>query len=103
MERETHNGIEISCESLGVVGCHRQFHGETAGEVVDKVSDHLRSEHDIDLPEREVILRSSESLDAQAMVDRFMGMGYSKKALLVMRRLRELLNVRAPREDEPGV
>lgn len=103
MDRAVPDEYEISCDSLGVVGCNRRFRGQTAGEIVDKVSDHLRSEHDIDLPDREVILRTTENLDAQAAVDRFMGMGYSKRAVLVMRRLRELLNVETPTEDEPRV
>jgi len=103
MERETPDRYEISCASLGIVGCQQKFHGETAGEVIDKVSDHLRAEHDIDLPDRDVILRGSEDLGAEAIVDRFMTMGYTKRAVLVMRRLRELLNVRAPNEDEPSV
>jgi predicted small metal-binding protein len=103
MEPETPDRYEISCASLGIVGCQQQFQGETPGEVIDKVSDHLRAEHDIDLPEREVILRGSEDLGVEAVVGRFMSMGYSKRAILVMRRLRELLNVRAPSQDEPAI
>jgi hypothetical protein len=103
MERNAPEELEISCEALGVVGCTRRFRGETAGDIVDAARDHLRSEHDIDLPETEVILQSSESLDAEVFVDRFMNMGYSKRAVLVMRRLRELLNVQTPSEDEPRV
>jgi len=68
---------------------------------VEQVSEHLRSEHNIDLPESKVVLRSSDDLDTQVAIDRFMGMGYSKKAVLVMRRMRELLNVKTPAQDEP--
>lgn len=103
MDRTTPDEYEISCDALGIVGCHRTFRGETAGDVVDQVSDHLRSEHDIDLPDRDVILRSDEGIDVDAMADRILSMGYSKKAVLVMRRLRELLDVRAPEEGEPTV
>lgn len=103
MERNVPEEYEVSCEELGIVGCTRAFRGETAGEVVDKVREHLRSEHDIDVPESEVVLRSSDSLDLDVMLDQFLNMGYSKRTVLVMRRLRELLNVETPRTDEPRV
>lgn len=103
MDRNAPEKLEINCEALGIVGCKRLFRGKTAGEVVDQVREHLRSEHDISLPETEVILRTDEGLDVDAFVERFLGMGYSKKAVLIVRRLRELLNVQPAPKDEQRI
>jgi predicted small metal-binding protein len=47
---------EISCDELGIVGCDFIARGETAGDVVEQVVQHLHSEHDIDLPDADAIL-----------------------------------------------
>ena len=100
MDRQTPEEYRISCDALGIAGCTRTFCGKTAGDVVDEIRDHLRAEHSINLPDKETILRSDEDPDIVELGRRIVGRGYSEDAIMVMRRLRELLGVRDAGADE---
>ena len=68
-------------DDLGVAGCDYVASGETAEEVIDEMSAHLRDEHDVDLPDTELIL----SEDQINLAD--------DEEQLVVSRLREALNL----------
>jgi predicted small metal-binding protein len=82
---------KIKCSELGFQNCDFVAEGETAGDVVREIVEHLRSEHDIDLPDAEVILKGkmTESLFEQA----------DKATQLVITRLTEKLNIDSSPED----
>jgi predicted small metal-binding protein len=76
---------EISCDELGIVGCDFIARGETAGDVVEQVVQHLHSEHDIDLPDADAILEGRVG-DNPNVVG-------SKEEFLIIERLRESLDI----------
>ena len=59
--------IEVHGKDLGVEGCIYNASGETAEEVMKDMFDHLRKDHDIDMPPAEDILENrtmpSEAVD----------------------------------------
>jgi predicted small metal-binding protein len=80
---------EVSCSDLGVAGCNKTFRGETAADVVNQVKDHLESEHDIDLPQTEYILRDGIPIRT------LLGEQIDEGARLIVDRLRDALDIRA--------
>jgi predicted small metal-binding protein len=89
---------EIHCDELGIAGCDFVARGETAGDVVKQVVEHLRSEHEIEMPDADDILESRVR-DDPVMAD-------NKKVWLVIEKLRESLDIEpmeAPDEPKPAV
>jgi predicted small metal-binding protein len=76
----------VSGADLGIANCDFVAEGETPADVVAQMVDHLRSEHDIDMPDTETIMSDDFDLD-MLFKDRDEG------ARLVVDRLREELNV----------
>ena len=76
----------IGCNELGIKDCDFTASGETAGDVVIEVVKHLRAEHDIDMPDTDVILAGKVSQDpTKKKVD--------PAVALVVDRLIEALNI----------
>lgn len=46
----------LSMAELGIADDSTVFEAETPGELVEKVVEHLRAEHDIDMPDTDVIM-----------------------------------------------
>jgi predicted small metal-binding protein len=82
----------IKCSELGVKDCDFTVSGETAGEVVGKVVEHLRAEHDIDMPDADVILAGGVRDDPLEKLD--------PATALVIDRLKEALNIVPPESPE---
>lgn len=51
---------EIRMSDLGIAGDDAVFSGTTPGDVVEQVVGHLRSEHDVDMPDADDILAGGE-------------------------------------------
>ena len=83
----------IECIELGIKDCDFVAGGETAGDVVREVVEHLRAEHDIDMPDADVILAGEVKEDPLETID--------PAVALVVERLTEALNI-VP-VDEPGI
>ena len=89
---------EIRCEEdLGIPDCDLVVRSEVPGEIVNEVVDHLRENHDMDLPSAEAIIAGEVE---EADVD--------EKVWLVVKRLDEELNLselaaQAPPEPEVDV
>lgn len=81
--------MRITCDDLGVKGCDLVAEGETPADVVEQVVEHLRSEHDIDMPDAEGILNKS-ILEPTHIP----GAEPDKDVQLVVRRLREKLGIK---------
>ena len=60
--------VEVSCKELGIVDCTFSASGQTAGEVLEKMITHLRSEHDLDMPEAEEILSNPKKPEDLTLV-----------------------------------
>jgi predicted small metal-binding protein len=89
---------EIKCSHLGVVGCDFVARGVTAGDVVEQSVEHLRSKHDMDMPDADAILKSGVSDDPELM--------HKKDVLLVIERLRAALDIEPleePIRPEPTI
>jgi predicted small metal-binding protein len=61
--------MKIKCSELGVKDCDFVAKGETAGDVVKQVVDHLRAEHDIDMPDADTIMDGELKEEPLEMVD----------------------------------
>jgi hypothetical protein len=97
---------ELNMVDLGVANDSTVISGESPGELVEKVVDHLRSEHNIDMPDAEVIMGDSTGTpgllgvptagftSGQAAIAPI-GAGGDRDAdaQLIVQRLRELLNL----------
>jgi len=79
--------IELACTELGVEDCDFIASGETPGEVVTQFVEHLESEHDIDMPDVDSILKDKMT------TDEFLGGGFDEDAIMVVRRLQEKLGI----------
>ena len=60
--------VEVSCKELGIVDCAFSASGQTAGEVLEKMIKHLRSEHDLDMPDAEEILSNPQKPEDLTLV-----------------------------------
>jgi predicted small metal-binding protein len=76
---------KIEGSELGIKGCDFVATGETAGDVVKAVVDHLRAEHDIDMPDADVILAGELSEEPLEMAD--------PAAKVIVERLAEALDI----------
>jgi predicted small metal-binding protein len=98
---------ELNMADLGVANDSTVISGDSPGELVEKVVDHLRSEHNIDMPDADVIMGdftgapgllgvpAAGFTSGQAAVAPI-GAGGDRgdDAQLIVQRLRELLNLR---------
>lgn len=73
---------KISCKELKVEGCHHTAQAASSGAALEEMVEHLRKEHDIDLPEAEEILEGD--FDPQA---------WDESTNLLITRMREELNL----------
>jgi predicted small metal-binding protein len=76
---------EIKCSELGIEGCDFTASGEAAGDAVVEMVEHLRAEHDLDMPDAEDILAGDAGKDPFTLP--------SPAAQLATERLRESLNI----------
>jgi len=85
---------EVSCADLGVADCDYVARGEDAEAVVDDMVVHLEEEHDLDMPEPDVILDTYPDDDTfiQELAEVFAGEP-DKQTQLVLQRLRDELNL----------
>jgi predicted small metal-binding protein len=85
--------IELSGKDLGVAGCDWSASGETPADVLEQLVDHLRHEHDINLPDAETIL------EGKAIEDLLME-GADEATELIVRRIYAELDMPSP-DSEP--
>jgi predicted small metal-binding protein len=78
----------ISCSELGISDCDYTASGEAAGDLVKEVVEHLRKEHDLDMPDADVIMAGEVKEDPLDLVD--------PAVVLVVERLIEALNIVPP-------
>lgn len=60
---------EVKLSELGIEGCNFTAKGETAGDVVKIAVEHLRSDHDMDMPDAKTILTGELTKDPLEPVD----------------------------------
>lgn len=92
MSESENRELQVTCQELRVQDCDFVAHGEAPAEIVEQLTEHLRSEHGIDLPDAE------EILEGRTAADRLMEGEIDEDAALVVTRLRERLGI----EVEPG-
>lgn len=85
--------MKIKCSELGIRDCDFVARGETAGQIVKEVVEHLRTEHDIDMPDTDVILAGEVAEEPLKVVD--------EDVSLILERLTTALNIVPP--EEPNV
>lgn len=98
---------ELNMTDLGIANDSAVITGESPGELVEKVVDHLRSEHDIDMPDVDVIMGDLTGTPGLlgvpaggfnsgqgAIAPVGAGDDVDADAQLVVQRLRELLHLR---------
>jgi predicted small metal-binding protein len=83
---------EIKCSELGIKDCDFIAAGETAGDVVSQVVEHLRAEHDIGMPDADAILAGEAALERRGVLD--------GATVLVVERLTDALNIVPPKGPE---
>lgn len=84
--------MKIKCSELGIEGCDFLAEGEATGDVVKEVVEHLRAEHDIDMPDADGILAGGGVEEPLEMVD--------PAAQVVVERLTEALDIVPVEEPE---
>ena len=85
--------IELNCRDLGVADCDWTATGETPEDVVEQAVEHLKKEHNIKMPDPEVIMEgkfSDDPLNSEA----------SEEVRLVVTRMREELDI-VPTDEPP--
>ena len=80
--------VQISCSDLGIQGCNFSATGETPGQVIREVVEHVQAEHNINLPDTNTIL------DGKIQVDYFGG--NDPGAEIIVKRLIEKLDTYPP-------
>lgn len=111
----------LSMADLGIADDSAVFEAPSAGELVEQIVDHLRDEHDINMPDADVIMAGSGTTGVVGAIGTGIGSanpvttsgsappvvgvvvsdatgGLDQDADLIVRRLRELLNLRGPAE-----
>jgi predicted small metal-binding protein len=86
---------KVKCSELGILDCDFTATGETAGDVVEQVVEHLNEEHDLDMPDADMILTGKVDEGTLKML--------KPAAVLVIERLTEALNLiplRAPEKPK---
>ncbi|MHB1294036.1 MAG: DUF1059 domain-containing protein [Anaerolineae bacterium] len=84
---------EIQCADLGIAECHGVFRGETPADAIEELRKHLRAEHDIDLPEADIILKSDPNWRFKDAVDDLMRDDYDEEEIIIVERLRTMFKV----------
>ena len=84
---------KIKCSELGVRDCDFVAKGESPGEIVKEVVEHLRAEHDIDMPDTDTILAGEVGEEFTEVI--------GEEVTLIVERLTTALNVVPPEESEP--
>ena len=87
--------MTVTGRELGVADCDFEASGETAGDVVREMVDHLRSEHDIDMPDADVILAGKVSEEPLAVDE--------PGPALVVERLISKLDIMPPEDSGPEI
>jgi hypothetical protein len=82
---------KLSGEDINVSGCTYTAEGETAGEVLRATVEHLKQEHDMDLPDAGLILRNEVEEN-----------GLDHGTRLVLKRIRERLQLTDKGADQTG-
>lgn len=62
---------ELRCSELGVADCDYVARGETTGDVLEEMIDHLQDEHDVELPDAEEMIEDrvdEDELDSEARI-----------------------------------
>lgn len=77
---------ELACTDLGIRDCDWVARGETAGDVVEEAVQHLRTKHNIKLPDAETIMEGDFFEDP-------IGGTPDPAAATIVRRLQEALNL----------
>ena len=109
----------LSMADLGIANDYTVLEADSPGELVEKVVDHLRDEHDINMPDADAIMAGTGTVGGIGAVgagagsvnpvstsggtpsvigvvgNTFTG-GLDKEAELIVRRLQELLDLRGP-------
>ena len=80
--------MKVSCKELGIEGCDYSAKGKTAGDVVEKMVEHLHDQHDIRMPDAEVIMQGEVIEDPIDVIE--------PDTALVVQRLKETLNIEPP-------
>jgi hypothetical protein len=110
---------QLSMADLGIANDSTVLEAPSAGELVEKIVDYLRSEHDINMPDADYIMAGSGASGVVGAIGAGVGStnpvttsgsnppvvgavvsdatgGLDQEADLIVRRLRELLNLRPP-------
>ncbi len=58
---------KLSMEDLGIANDSTILEADSPGELVEKVVEHLRAEHDIDMPDADVIMGGTSSVTTVAV------------------------------------
>ncbi len=78
-------GKRIGCNNLGIANCEFSVEGQVAEDVAKEMVDHLRTKHNVDLPDTEDILAGDFFYDPLQKDDPAAG--------LIVTRLREALDI----------
>jgi predicted small metal-binding protein len=84
--------MKVKCSQLGIEDCDFVAEGETAGDVVKKVVKHLRSEHQVDMPDADLITEGRMEEEPLEMAD--------PAAKVVVERLTKALDIVPEEESE---
>jgi predicted small metal-binding protein len=84
---------KIKCSELGIRDCDFVAKGESPGEIVKEVVEHLRAEHDIDMPDTDTILAGEVGEEFTEVI--------GEEVTLIVERLTTALNIVPPEESEP--
>lgn len=82
--------ISLSDRELGIANCDYVATGETVGDVVEDMVEHLEDEHDVDMPSVESILDAEGSMH---IADLGLDFDLSEEAALLVRRIRTEMNL----------
>ena len=91
--------IELNCRDLGVADCDWTAKGETPADVVEQAVEHLRKDHDLKMPEPEMIVEGrlpEEPLESEP----------DEAVEMVVKRMWEELDITpqdAPPDAEPAI
>lgn len=83
--------VELSCEEIGIADCDYVARGETAGDVVDDMIEHLEDHHDIELPDPDAIMSFASGDEESDALD--LDIVLTEEARIVTQRIREELQL----------
>lgn len=98
----TERQFQISGRDLGVAGCDEVFVGPSVGDVVEQVVDHMRSEHNIKMPDPDFILEPTmDEPDIIRDVARAVTVEpVNDESAIIVRRMRDKLDIGRREDDE---